>query len=142
MQPGCKQKSPQQCLDQALEAMGGRERLRQLKSARIETIGHTLLTEQSYRQAPFLVFYERAHLTIDLTHQQIMREAHITWPESDPNQSDITETTVANLDGCVRHTKNGGLARTGSSASRHLLPMRVGRISAMVASFKPDERRN
>lgn len=52
--PGCTHESAKQRLDLALQAMGGRDRLQQLKSVRLRTIGHTLLAEQSYRREPFL----------------------------------------------------------------------------------------
>ena len=105
--PGCEKASPQQCLHRALDAMGGAERLRQIKTMRLELIGHTILTEQSYRQAPFLTAYERDRVMLELVKQRVMTEAHLTWPESDPNQSEISETTVASPDGGVTRTKNG-----------------------------------
>jgi len=58
--PGCDDKTPKQCLDLALDAMGGRDRLQQVKSVRLQTIGHTVLAEQSYRQEPFITSYERS----------------------------------------------------------------------------------
>ena len=39
--PGCAQESPQQCITAALEAMGGRERLQQVSSVRLQTVGHS-----------------------------------------------------------------------------------------------------
>lgn len=63
---GCAHESAKQCLDRALEAMGGRDRLQQVKSVRLHTIGHTLLAEQSYRQEPFITSYERRQTTLDL----------------------------------------------------------------------------
>src|SRR5277367_6293695 len=85
--PGCIQQSPQQCVTAALEAMGGRERLQQVSSVRLQTVGHTLLMEQSYRQSPFIASYERGRVTMDLAHQRLLAETKLTWPESDPNQS-------------------------------------------------------
>jgi hypothetical protein len=58
--PGCDDKTPKQCVDLALDAMGGRDRLQQVKSVRLHTIGHTVLAEQSYRQEPFITSYERS----------------------------------------------------------------------------------
>ena len=55
--PGCAQESAQQCVTAALEAMGGREALLQVASIRLQTIGHTELMEQSYRQSPFITSY-------------------------------------------------------------------------------------
>jgi hypothetical protein len=61
--PGCGAKTPQQCVELGLDAMGGRDRLQQVKSVRLHTIGHTLLTDQSYRQEPFITSYERGQTT-------------------------------------------------------------------------------
>jgi len=46
--PGCAHESAKQCVGLALEAMGGRDRLEHVKSVRLQTIGNTLLMEQSY----------------------------------------------------------------------------------------------
>jgi hypothetical protein len=105
--PGCAQLTPKLCLALALEAMGGQERLRQLKSLRLETVGHTLLTEQSYRQAPFITSYERDRTTMDLTNQRVLTEAKMTWPEDDPGKPEVEFTSVANLDSGVTRGKNG-----------------------------------
>ena len=72
--PGCAHESAQQCLDLALQAMGGRERLQQLKSVRLLSAGHTLLAEQSYRQEPFITSYERGQTTLDLVNQRCSKK--------------------------------------------------------------------
>src|SRR5580704_8146571 len=105
--PGCAHESAQQCVTAALEAMGGRERLRKVASIRMETTGHTLLMEQSYRQSPFITSYEREHITLDLANQRLLNEAKLTWPESDPNQSDSDTTLVVGSEGGVYRTKFG-----------------------------------
>src|SRR5258708_28820386 len=105
--PGCAHESPQQCVTAALEAMGGRERLQEVASARLQTVGHTLLMEQSYRQAPFITSYERGRTTLDLANQRLLKEANLTWPESDPNQSDSETTLLVGSGGGVYHTKFG-----------------------------------
>jgi hypothetical protein len=105
--PGCAGKSPRQCVDLALDAMGGRDRLQQVKSVRLETIGHTLLVEQSYRQEPFITSYERGQTTLDLANQRMYQEAKLTWPESDPNKSDIDSILIVGPDGGVHRTKDG-----------------------------------
>ena len=94
----------------ALEAMGGRERLQQVKSVRLETIGHTLLMEQSYRQEPFITSYERDRTTLDLVNHRLLTEAKQTWPESDANQSDSESTLVVGPDGGVYRGKGGDSA--------------------------------
>ena len=105
--PGCAPQSPQECVAAALEAMGGRERLQRVGNIRLQTVGHTLLMEQSYRQAPFITSYERGHTTLDLVKQRLLTEAILTWPESDANQSDSDTTLVVGADGGVYHTKFG-----------------------------------
>src|SRR5450631_663677 len=79
--PGCANESPQQCITAALEAMGGRERLQQVMSVRLQTVRHTLLMEQSYRQAPFITSYERGHISMDLANQRLITDSKLTWPE-------------------------------------------------------------
>jgi hypothetical protein len=105
--PGCGDKTPRQCLDLALDAMGGRGRLQQLKSVRLHTIGHTLLTEQSYRQEPFITSYERGQTTLDLGNQRMRKETKLTWPESDPKKSDIESILIVGPEGGVHQTKEG-----------------------------------
>lgn len=104
--PGCQSQSPQQCVDVALKAMGGRERLQQLKSVRLQTVGHTLLMEQSYRQDPFITSYESAKTTLDLVSDRMLSEVKLTWPEADSDQWEIDSTFVIGRDGGVRHTND------------------------------------
>ena len=69
--------------------MGGPGRLQQIKSMRLETIGHTLLMEQSYRQAPFITSYERGEITLDFAGRRMLANEKSTWPEADPGQADL-----------------------------------------------------
>ena len=94
-QPGCRQLDAKACVAQSMEAMGGRSRLEAIRSARYQTIGHTLVTEQSYRQQPFLTAYQHDTLTVDFAGGRILDVAHLTWPESDPHQFEIDQTLVA-----------------------------------------------
>ncbi len=87
--------------------MGGRESLQKVASVRLQIIGHTLLTEQSYRQAPWISSYESARVTMDLVHQRLVKEAKLTWPQSDPNQFETDTTLAAGEEGGVYHTKFG-----------------------------------
>jgi len=137
--PGCIHESPQQCVDSAMEAMGGRDRLQQVRSVRLQTIGHTLLMEQSYRQAPFITSYERDQTTLDLAGQRVLTEAKLTWPESDPNQADSDATLVVGSDGGVYRNKGGdspcSLADVDSARQMLALgPMRL----LLTASDAPD----
>jgi hypothetical protein len=103
--PGCTGPSAKGCVDQSLQAMGGRDRLQQVQSVRLHFIAHTLLLEQSYRQEPFITSYERGQITLDLANQRMLKESKLTWPESDPNQSDSESTTVVGPDGGVTRAK-------------------------------------
>ena len=104
--PGCEAKSAKQCVELALNAMGGRGRLQQVKSVRLQSISHTLLVEQSYRQAPFITSYERDSTTLDLANQRLRTEAKVTWPEADAGQSDFDTILIVGPDGGVNHSKD------------------------------------
>ena len=104
--PGCLRETAKQCVDLALQAMGGRERLQQIKSVRLHFIGHTLLMEQSFRQAPFITSYERGQTTLDLLNQRALASSTITWPEADPNQAEIETTQVVGPEGGVTRSKD------------------------------------
>src|SRR5580698_469647 len=108
--PGCAGGGAKECVGLALEAMGGREHLQQVQSVRLDTIGHTLLMEQSYRQDPFITSYERDLTTLDLVNHRLLTEAKQTWPESDANQSDSESTLVVGPDGGVYRGKGGDSA--------------------------------
>jgi hypothetical protein len=134
--PGCAHESPQQCVTAALEAMGGRDRLQQVASVRLQTVGHALLAEQSYRQAPFLSSYERGHVTMDLANQRLLTESKLTWPESDPDQSDSDTTLVVGPDGGVYHTKFGDspCSLSDLDAAREALALGPARILMTAAA--------
>jgi hypothetical protein len=137
--PGCARESAQQCVSAALEAMGGRERLQKVASIRLETTGHTLLMEQSYRQAPFITSYERDHITMDLANQRLLSQAKLTWPESDPNQSDSDTTLVVGIEGGVYRTKFGDspCSLSDLEAARESLALGPARV-LMTAADAPD----
>jgi hypothetical protein len=106
-QPGCAALSVQQCVRQALVAMGGAERLQAIHSVRLEVIAHSALMEQSYRQAPFITAYERDKTTLDLGGQRQRTEAHQVWPESDLGQADSDSTLITTAQGGVYHGAHG-----------------------------------
>jgi len=87
--------------------LGGRERLQGVKSLRLETIGHTLLMEQSYRQEPFITAYETAQTTLDFANERAISDLKLTWPESDAGQSQLETVTVVGREGGVRRGKDG-----------------------------------
>lgn len=97
----CQKAGPKGCLALAADAMGG-SRLDSVKSMTYETVGHTLLVEQSYRQEPFIASYERSKGNLDLAGNRIRVESTLTWPESDPGQSESHSTLVADAEGCVQ----------------------------------------
>src|SRR5437588_4467428 len=70
--PGCTRETAKQCVDEALQAMGGQDRLEQLNNVRLKIIRHTLLMEQSYRQSPFITSYERGQITLDFSNHKVL----------------------------------------------------------------------
>lgn len=105
--PGCDHLDAKACVAQAIEAMGGEQRLVGIHSMSYETIGHTLLPEQSYRQQPFITAYEQDKITVDFDKQRLIDNAHVTWPESDPHAENLDNTLVATPQGGVYRSKDG-----------------------------------
>lgn len=105
--PGCTGLDARACLALALQAMGGRDKLAAIHSEQLDVIGHTTVTEQSYRQAPFLSSYQRDRITVDFDKGRVLEHSHAVWPESDPHQADSDSTMVATLHGGVYRTKQG-----------------------------------
>lgn len=103
----CHESGPKGCLELALEAMGGRERLERIRNLRLDEMSHTELMEQSYRQDPFITSYAHVNETIDFEHGRVHRETHGTWPESDPGQAAFDMTLIADAAGGVYHTAQG-----------------------------------
>src|SRR5215472_3130593 len=103
----CEAAGPKACLALAADAMGGAARIDAVKSMSYESVGHTLLVEQSYRQDPFLASYERSKVKIDLEGKKVRMETRLTWPESDPGQAESQSVMVGSLDGCVRKVAAG-----------------------------------
>jgi hypothetical protein len=137
--PGCNDRTAMQCIDLALGAMGGRERLLQLKGVQLHSAGHTLLVEQSYRQDPFITSYERDDTTLDLVNGRLRTETKATWPESDPGQAESDATLIVGAEGGVYHSKDGdspcGLGDL--NAARELLALGPARV-LFTASQAPD----
>lgn len=138
-EPGCSTIGVKDCVELALTAMGGRDRLQALKSVRLEVVGHTALMEQSYRQAPFITSYERDKVTVDLAGQRLVNRRHIVWPESDPNQAEMDQTPVAGMDGCVYKTGKQDAPCSGGDldAARASLALGPERL-LLAASAAPD----
>ena len=106
----CLAASPKACLELALQAMGGHDRLTAMESLRLDDIGHSLLVEQSYRQDPFITSYERTHETLDFKKNRVRRETHLTWPESDPNQSESDSILIVTRTSGVCHSPKQDIA--------------------------------
>jgi hypothetical protein len=95
--PGCGGLDARRCVEQAITAMGGRERLAAVATAQFDLAQHTALTEQSYRQAPFTTSYERQQITLDLAGKRVRIEDRLLWPEADPgaDSAEMISTTVS-----------------------------------------------
>jgi hypothetical protein len=104
----CETAGPKGCLALAADAMGGAARLDAVKSMTYESVGHTLLVEQSYRQDPFITSYEHSKVKIDLEGKKVRIETQLTWPESDPGQAESQSVMVASAEGCVRKASAAG----------------------------------
>jgi hypothetical protein len=102
---GCSHLDARACVEQAVVAMGGRKRLADIANVHYQTASHVALTEQSYRQQPFITAYERDDLTIDFDKQRLLRAAKVVWPESDPHQFEVSQTLVTTPQGGVYRTE-------------------------------------
>jgi len=130
--------SPKDCLALALDAMGGRERLEGVKTLSLEGIQHTQLVEQSYRQEPFITAYARTKQKLDFGAQRALIQAHLTWPESDPGQSESDTTLVVGPEGGVFRSEKSDSpgSPAGVEEARYALalgPMRL-LLTAMNAA--------
>jgi hypothetical protein len=105
--PGCDRIDAKACVEQAIDAMGGQQRLAGIHSESYLSMGHTVLSEQSYRQQPFITSYERDEVTVDFDQWRLTDHAHLTWPESDPHTEDVDATLIATPQGGVYHSKEG-----------------------------------
>jgi hypothetical protein len=105
--PGCAQLDARGCLDLALAALGGRDKLAGIHNEQLDVIGHTALVEQSYRQAPFITSYARDQLTVDFDRARLLDRDHGVWPEADPHQAESDVTLVVTGQGGVYRGKGG-----------------------------------
>ena len=140
-EPGCAGKSAQECVAQALDAMGGRERLAAVTSVRLKSAGHVELMEQSYRQEPFITAYQHEKTTLDLANGRVLRVTTLTWPEADANQEDLETTLVVGAAGGVHRAKEGdgpcGLAEIADARQDLALgPMRLMLTAASASDLR------
>jgi hypothetical protein len=133
--------SPKECVVLALDAMGGRERLEAVKNVSLETIQHTQLTEQSYRQDPFITAYARTKQKLDFAGQRASIQAHLTWPESDPGQSESDTTLVVGAQGAVYRGEKSDSpgSRADVEAAKYALALGPMRL-LLTALNAPDLR--
>lgn len=83
---------PRATLRQAIDAMGGEARLRQIRVVRIEAIGHRYLLDQSERPAgPWIAYYEQRTELRDVEHQRLRRTSE---SRSIQNWSPAGSTTI------------------------------------------------
>jgi len=141
VEDSCGKLTPRDCAALALEAMGGRARLEGIKSIYVEVIGHTALTEQSYRQDPFITSYERAKETLDLAGGRIRREAQMTWPESDLGQSDSNFTMVAGPNRGVYKFPKGDRACTLSDLDETREALALGPARLLLTALESTDLR-
>jgi hypothetical protein len=139
--PGCAHQSAKQCVDLALEAMGGRERLQQLRSVRLDTIGHKSLPEQSYRQQPFLTAYERSQTTLDFENQRVRTNSKLTWPQSNAGDAESNSVLIVGPGGGVHHEKDGDspCSLGELDTAREMLALGPARL-LLTAAEAPDLR--
>lgn len=135
----CHAAGPKQCLELAIQAMGGHELLESIRVLRLDEIGHTALMEQSYRQEPFITSYQQAKETIDFAQGRFRLESRLTWPEAAPGQSTIDSTIIGTAEGAVRHGSKGDTPASAAEldAVRQTLALDPARV-LLAASTAPD----
>jgi len=108
-QPGCDGIDAKHCLALAIEAMGGRAALAGIATEKLDIADHTLLTEQSYRQAPFITAYDRVRQSVDFAKSRLSTESDSLWPEADPDTASATSssTIVATPTAAVMRAESG-----------------------------------
>jgi len=110
-QPGCERLDAQRCLALSMQAMGGHDRLAHISSVRLDVAQHSLLVEQSYRQAPFIAAYDRLTKVLDFSGARLLLKDHGLWPEADPDSASAESDTT------VVATKAAAIVRSDSSDS-------------------------
>jgi len=114
--PGCEALDARACLDRAIDAMGGGTALGAINGVTLDILDHTALTEQSYRQAPFLTSYDRIAETIDFRAGRVVQEEKSWWPEADPGTeaAESSATLIASDRAAI--VRSGGETQPGSLA--------------------------
>jgi glyoxylase-like metal-dependent hydrolase (beta-lactamase superfamily II) len=139
--PGCVGLAPAACVTQSLTAMGGRQRLEDIHSVRLDVVSHTLLMEQSYRQAPFITSYARDKTTLDLAGLRLRIETHSIWPESDLNEAESDSTLIATPTAGVRRGAQGDSPCSLADLDRTRERLALGPLRALLTALaSPDLR--
>ena len=127
------------CVDLAIAALGGRDKLEGIKSARLDVLSHTQLAEQSYRQSPFITSYERDHLTLDFAGHRVLNAAHSFWPESDPKQAESDSLLIVTPAGGVYRSENHDSPCSGAALDNARQTLALGPIGLLLtAAAAPD----
>lgn len=129
-------------VEAALAAMGGRARLAALRTVRTDVAKHTLLMEQSYRQAPFITAYERDKVLLDLAGKHVRVEAHGIWPEADPGTAESDAILIGSPDAAVYRGKSGDAPGRLADIEASRAAIELGPLTMLLAaSAAPDLRR-
>ncbi|HKZ11918.1 MAG TPA: MBL fold metallo-hydrolase [Rhodanobacteraceae bacterium] len=146
--PGCQRITARQCVVLAVVAMGGEKTLAAIHTEQLDMVGHRLLAEQSYQQAPFLTSYTRTRRNVDFERGRVADAIQNLWPESDlgSKRAEATYTIVATPDAAVIHGEKGDRPGPRSSidearAALELGPERLLLTAARAPDlhFLPDE---
>jgi hypothetical protein len=141
--PGCAGLGAAACLDLSIAAVGGRQALERISSARLDIVENTLLTEQSYRQAPFITAYDRLDEVVDFAHGRMLVRDHGLWPEADPDlasaQSDSTTVSTAKASVIKGNRADAPGSLTGADDAQVALELGPERL-LLTASAAPDLR--
>ncbi len=122
-------------VDEALEAMGGRARLAQIRTVRADVVKHTSSDGAVVlRQSPFLTSYERDRISLDLVGKRLRVEAHGIWPESDPGTAESDVTLVGSLAGAVYHLKEGDSPARLADLDAVRLELELGPLTMLRAA--------
>lgn len=129
------------CVELAIAAMGGREKLEGIKGARLDVISNTQLAEQSYRQAPFITSYERDTITLDFVKQRVLESRHAIWPESDPHQAESDTLLIVVPEGGVYRDGGKDSPCSGADLDEARQTLALGPARLLLAATKaPDLR--
>ena len=137
--PGCARLDARACLDLALAAMGGRDKLAGIHNEQLDVVGHVVLAEQSPRQAPFLTAYSRDKLTVDFDRGRLLDRRHDVFPIADPQQAESDATlVVAGQDGVYRgKDSDAPCSPADLEAAREALALGPARL-LLTAAAAPD----